>query len=39
MKVKTWQTVVLQYGELRAKFGWPTVSNVAEVMKPRRETG
>jgi len=23
----------------RAKFGWPTVSNVAEVMKPRRETG
>jgi len=23
----------------RAKFGWPPVSNVAAVMKPRRETG
>ena len=23
----------------RAKFGWPTVSDVAAVMKPRRKTG
>jgi len=23
----------------RAEFGWPTMSDVAAVMKPRRETG